>query len=171
MKTHTLFIDRDIKKALSELKDVQELDKILLSGTLYTARDKAHKRLCELLKAGKDLPFELQDTALYYCGPSPKAPGKACGAIGPTTSSRMDAYTPLLLENGLSLMIGKGERSQAVQEAIAKHQAMYLVCIGGAAALLSKHVQSCEIFTWQELGTEAIYRLEVKDFPTYLRYL
>ncbi len=144
------------------------LDKVLLSGTIYTARDKAHKKLVALIEAGKSLPFDLGSSGIYYCGPSPAAPDKICGAIGPTTSQRMDIYTPKLLERGLKLMIGKGERSIEVQQAIKAHTAVYLVTIGGAAALLAQYVQSCAVFYWPELGAEAIYRLEVKDFPCYV---
>jgi fumarate hydratase subunit beta len=143
-------------------------DKVLLSGTLYTARDKAHRRLVDLIRQGKPLPFKLPETAIFYCGPSPIPPGKVCGAIGPTTSSRMDAYTPILLEHGLRIMIGKGERSPEAQAAIKQHSALYLVATGGVAAYLSTHVTKFELFLWPELGAEAIYKMEVADFPCYV---
>lgn len=164
MKTHrlTLPLSTETIAALSPN------DKVLLSGTLYTARDKAHRRLVELILNGKPLPFPLAETAIFYCGPSPIPPGKVCGAIGPTTSSRMDAYTPILLEHGLKVIIGKGERSPSVRAAIKQHQALYLVATGGVAACLSMHVTSFELFLWPEFGAEAIYKMEVVDFPCYV---
>lgn len=166
MKTHklTLPLSHEIIASLSPG------DKVLLSGTLYTARDKAHRRLVELIQDDKPLPFSLAETAIFYCGPSLIPPGKVCGAIGPTTSSRMDAYTPTLLEHGLKVMIGKGERSHLVQAAIKQHQALYLVATGGVAAYLSTHVTRFELFLWPELGAEAIYKMEVVDLPCYVSY-
>jgi len=143
-------------------------DKVLLSGVLYTARDAAHQRLIELLDCGKPLPIELNQAAILYAGPTPAKPGAVCGAIGPTTSARMDKFTPRLLENGVKVLIGKGERSAEAQNAIRQHQAVYLVAVGGAAALLSKCVQSCEVVAFVDLGAEAVYRLEVQDFPCYV---
>ncbi len=134
-------------------------------------RDKAHKRLVEMINSGDPLPFDLNGSAIYYCGPAPCPPGKICGSIGPTTSSRMDIYTPALLDLGLKVMIGKGERNSTVIEAIKKHKALYLVTIGGAAALLAQSVISFEVFAWEDLGTEAIYKLVVKDFPAYVKEL
>ncbi|HOD59258.1 MAG TPA: FumA C-terminus/TtdB family hydratase beta subunit [Candidatus Syntrophosphaera sp.] len=151
-----------------EIKMFTIRDKLLISGVLYTARDQAHLRLTQLIKEGKPLPFNLADSALFYCGPAPTPPGKVCGAIGPTTSARMDKYTPLLLENGLKVMIGKGERSRVVTEAIHKYNALYLICVGGISALLVQSIVSCETFCWKELGAEAIYRMEVKNFPCYV---
>ncbi len=167
MKTHRI----KLPISPADYQNLRPLDKVLISGTLYTARDKAHKRLYSILEANEALPFELDSAAIYYCGPSPAAPDRICGAIGPTTSQRMDIYTPRLLERGLKLMIGKGERSEAVKTAIKAHQAVYLVAIGGAAALLAQFVQKCEIFCWPELGAEAIYKLEVSDFPCYVKDL
>lgn len=164
MNTHKLTLPLNSETILS----LSPGDKVLLSGTLYTARDKAHRRLVELIQQDKPLPLPLSDTAIFYCGPSPIPPGKVCGAIGPTTSSRMDAYTPTLLEHGLKVMIGKGERSYSVQAAIKQHQALYLVATGGVAAYLSKHVTKFELFLWPELGAEAIYKMEVVDFPCYV---
>jgi fumarate hydratase subunit beta len=146
-------------------------DKVLLSGVLYTARDAAHKRMIEYLNAGKELPFELKDAAIFYAGPTPTKPGAICGAIGPTTSTRMDKYTPQLLEAGVKVLIGKGGRSEEVVASIHANQAVYFVAIGGAAALLSKTIISCETIAWQDLGTEAIHRLVVKDFPCYVSNL
>ncbi|MDP2172328.1 MAG: FumA C-terminus/TtdB family hydratase beta subunit [Candidatus Cloacimonadaceae bacterium] len=147
---------------------IKPRDKIYLSGFIYTARDKAHQRLIDIIDKGEPLPFDLSDTAIFYCGPSPTPPGKICGVIGPTTSARMDKYTIPLLEKGLKVMIGKGERSREVQNSIHEHGALYLICVGGAAALLSKCIVSCETFLWAELGTEAVYRMQVLDLPCYV---
>lgn len=147
---------------------LQAGDKVLVSGELFTARDKAHQRMVSLLQRGEPLPFDLSSVALFYCGPSPVPQGKVCGAIGPTTSSRMDAFTPYLLEHGLKLMIGKGDRSPHVMEAIACHNALYLNTVGGVSAVLAETVQSFDLFAWEEFGAEAIYRMVVKDFPCYV---
>lgn len=143
-------------------------DKILLSGVIYTARDQAHKLLADIINRRETLPLELSNTALFYCGPSPTPPGKICGAIGPTTSARMDAYTPLLLEHGLRVMIGKGPRGLEVEIAIQEQGALYLVCVGGISAVLSRCVVSCETYLWPQLGAEAVYRLAVQDLPCYV---
>lgn len=143
-------------------------DKVLLSGMVYTARDAAHKKLIALVEEGSLLPIDLSNNAIFYCGPSPTPSGKVCGAIGPTTSSRMDIYTIPLLELGLKVMIGKGERSIEVYRAIQEHKAVYLSCLGGVSALLSQSIVSCETFLWPELGAEAIHRLIVKDLPAYV---
>lgn len=140
-------------------------DRVFLSGTIYTARDAAHKKLFELLDNKKDLPFNLTGQVIYYVGPSPAKPGRIIGSAGPTTSGRMDPYTPCLLANGLKGMIGKGKRSQEVREAIKKHQAVYFAAIGGAAALISKCITKVEIIAYPELGTEAIHKLEVNKLP------
>lgn len=140
-------------------------DLVYLSGVLYTARDAAHQRIVAQLEAGQPLPFDLAYQALFYVGPSPTPPGKIIGSCGPTTSSRMDGYTPLLLEKGLKLMIGKGPRSLEVVKAIQRHQAAYLVAIGGAAALLAQCVKKAELLAYPDLGPEAIYRLEVEKMP------
>jgi fumarate hydratase subunit beta len=149
-------------QTLSSLKPGENY---LLSGEIFTARDQAHKRMLELLESGETLPFDLRTASIFYCGPSPTPPGKICGSVGPTTSSRMDPYTPLLIECGLRVMIGKGERSTSVQKAIREYEAVYLVCSGGVAALLSRCIVSCETYAWPELGAEAVYRLVVKDLP------
>jgi len=140
----------------------------LLTGCLFTARDVAHKRMVDILKRGEKLPLNLAETTLFYCGPSPARPGNICGAIGPTTSSRMDIYTPLLIQNGLRVMIGKGERSIEVQKAIMDFGAIYFVMPGGISAYLSQFIVSCETFLWQELGPEAIHKLWVQDIPVYV---
>jgi fumarate hydratase subunit beta len=140
-------------------------DSISLSGVIYTARDAAHKRLVEALKNGQPLPFDIRGQTIYYMGPTPARPGRIIGSCGPTTSGRMDAFTPSLLANGLGAMIGKGERSAEVKEAIKKQRAVYFVAYGGAGALLAKTVRRVEIVAFPELGAEAILRLEVEDFP------
>ncbi|MDD4805864.1 MAG: FumA C-terminus/TtdB family hydratase beta subunit [Candidatus Cloacimonetes bacterium] len=151
-----------------QISELEIGDKVLLSGVIYTARDQAHKRMLSLLNEGKELGFDLSVTAIFYCGPSPKAEGQVCGAIGPTTSSRMDKLTLPLLEAGLKVMIGKGERSSEVNEAIHEHGAVYLTAIGGVSAVLSRCIVSCETFLWPELGAEAIYRLSVRELPCYV---
>ena len=140
-------------------------DTVLLSGTVYTARDAAHKRLMERLDAGEDLPFELAGSAIYYVGPTPERPGEVIGSAGPTTSGRMDAYSPRLLDLGQSIMIGKGGRNQAVQEAVVRNGGVYLAALGGAGALMAASVEELEVICWEDLGCEAVRRLQVKDFP------
>ncbi len=149
-------------------EDVEKLkigDKVLLNGIIYTARDAAHKRLVETLKRGEELPFNPDGQIIYYVGPAPARPGKVIGPAGPTTSSRMDPYAIYLMEAGVKGMIGKGSRGQKVKEAIKKHKAVYFAAIGGAAALLSEHIKKAEVIAYEELGTEAIRKLEVEDFP------
>jgi len=146
-------------------------ERVLLSGIVYTARDQAHKRLVEELeRAGKenrkpDLPFFLEGQVIYYAGPAPSRPGMVIGPAGPTTSCRMDPYTPVLLERGLKGTIGKGKRGKDVIEAMKRYKAVYFVAVGGAAVLLSKKIKKAEIVAYEDLGPEAIYRLEVEDFP------
>lgn len=139
--------------------------KVLITGVLYTARDAAHRRLVDSLASGDELPFNLKGQTLYYMGPSPARPGQVIGSAGPTTSGRMDSYTPPLLAAGLRAMIGKGGRSVEVIEAIKKHKAIYFATIGGAGALLAKAVKKAELIAYEDLGAEAILRLEVSDFP------
>ena len=139
-------------------------DTVLLSGLVYTGRDAAHKRMVSALEAGRPLPFPLKGAVIYYVGPAPAAEGQAVGAAGPTTSYRMDAYAPLLIGNGLRGMIGKGDRSQAVIDAMMKHQCVYFAAVGGAAALLSKHIVSSHVIAYDDLGTEAVHEFELKDF-------
>lgn len=140
-------------------------DYVYLSGTIYTARDAAHKRMYEALQEKGELPFELQNNVIYYMGPSPAREGRPIGSAGPTTASRMDKYAPALLELGLRGMIGKGKRSAAVVDAIIHNQAVYFAAVGGAGALLSRSIISSETIAYDDLGTEAIRRLEVRDFP------
>jgi fumarate hydratase subunit beta len=140
-------------------------DNVLISGTIYTGRDAAHKRLIELLEQGKALPIDVKDSIIYYVGPAPAQPGKVIGSAGPTTSYRMDAYTPALLDLGLKGMIGKGKRSPEVIEAMKRNGAVYFGAIGGAGALLAKCVKQAEIVAYEDLGAEAIRRLEVENLP------
>ncbi|MGB0387715.1 MAG: Fe-S-containing hydro-lyase [Ardenticatenaceae bacterium] len=140
-------------------------EQVLLSGTVYTARDAAHKRLIATLEAGEPLPVSLEGQVIYYVGPAPARPGDVIGPAGPTTASRVDLYTPPLLAQGLKGMIGKGKRGTAVRQALVAHTAVYLVTVGGAAALVADCIKKVELVAYQELGTEAIRRLEVLDFP------
>lgn len=149
-------------KIVSELKAG---DYVYLTGTVYTARDAAHKRLYEALQRGEDIPLELQNNIIYYLGPSPAREGQVIGSAGPTTSSRMDKYTPLLLEKGLKGMIGKGKRSDEVIKSMHKNHAVYFAAIGGAGALLSKCIKKSEVIAYEDLGTEAIRKLEVENLP------
>jgi len=148
-----------------EVEKLKRGDRVLISGVVYTGRDAAHKRLIDLLKAGKDLPFDIRGQIIYYVGPAPAKPGQILGSAGPTTSYRMDAYSPALIEKGLKGMIGKGMRSEAVKEAMKKYKAVYFAATGGAGALLAKRVKKVEIVAYEDLGPEAIRRLEVEDFP------
>lgn len=148
--------------------DIESLhagDRVILSGTLYTARDAAHARLAALLRDGRPLPFAAEGQIIYYVGPTPPRPGDPIGAAGPTTSGRMDPYTPALLAAGIKGLIGKGSRSAEVRDALIKHKAVYFAATGGAGALLSRRVKSAEIVAWEDLGTEAVRRLVVEDFP------
>ena len=140
-------------------------DRVLITGVIYTGRDMAHKFLVEGHKKGEKLPFDLTGQILYYTGPTPAPPGKPIGSAGPTTSYRMDKYTPYLLDLGLKGMIGKGPRGQEVKDAIRKHKAVYFAAIGGAGALISKAIRKADVIAYPELGTEAVMRLEVEDFP------
>ena len=140
-------------------------DSLLLSGVLYTARDAAHKRLVEMIHEHKPLPFDLQDACIYYVGPTPTPPYAVVGSAGPTTSMRMDTYAPLLYDLGVSATIGKGYRTKAVTEAIIRNHACYLICIGGAGALLSQSIKKATCIAFDDLGAEAIYRYEVENFP------
>jgi fumarate hydratase subunit beta len=148
-----------------EVEKLERGDRVLISGVVYTGRDAAHKRLIDLLKAGKDLPFDIRGQIIYYVGPAPAKPGQILGSAGPTTSYRMDAYSPTLIEKGLKGMIGKGMRSEAVKEAMKKYKAVYFAATGGAGALLAKRVKKAEIVAYEDLGPEAIRRLEVEDLP------
>ena len=156
-----------IKTPLTQ-EDARKLragDSCLISGVIYTARDAAHKRLCELAAEGKELPLDVKDAIIYFVGPTPAKPGQAIGSAGPTTSYRMDAYSPTLISLGQTGMIGKGKRGQEVIEAMKKHGAVYFGAIGGCGALLGKCIKKAEIVAYPDLGAEAIRRLEVEDFP------
>lgn len=147
------------------LQDLKAGDNVLLNGVIYVARDAAHKRMVAALEEGQDLPFALQGHTVYFMGPSPAKPGQAIGSAGPTTSGRMDTYSPRLMAVGLKGMIGKGNRSQAVKDAMKKYRAVYFAAIGGAGALISKCIKKAEVIAYDELGAEAVRRLEVEDFP------
>ncbi|MCD7750945.1 MAG: Fe-S-containing hydro-lyase [Lachnospiraceae bacterium] len=148
-----------------EAVSLQAGDYVYLTGTLYTARDAAHARMAQALAEGKELPFNIEGNLIYYMGPSPAREGRPIGSAGPTTASRMDRYTPQLLDLGLGGMIGKGKRSQAVIDAIVRNGSVYFAAVGGAGALLSKAIKSSEVMAYDDLGTEAIRRLWVEDFP------
>ncbi len=149
-------------------EDVAQLrigDKVLITGYIYTARDAAHKRLVELIEKNEPLPFDIKGQIMYYVGPAPAKPGYVIGSAGPTTSYRMDPYTPQLLKLGLKGMIGKGQRGEAVKEAMKKYKAVYFEAVGGAGALLARRIKSVEIIAYEDLGPEAIRKLYVEDFP------
>lgn len=148
-----------------EIDTLKAGDYVYISGIIYTARDAAHKRMYESLEKGEKLPFDVTDNVIYYMGPSPAREGRPIGSAGPTTASRMDKYAPKLMDLGLKGMIGKGKRSQAVKESIVRNQGVYLAAVGGAGALLSKSIQSSEVIAYDDLGTEAIRKLEVENFP------
>lgn len=148
-----------------DVKNLHAGDYVYLTGTIYTARDAAHKRMYEALAEGRELPVDMQNNVIYYMGPSPAREGRAIGSAGPTTASRMDKYAPALLDLGLKGMIGKGKRSQEVKDAIVRNGAVYFAAVGGAGALLSRSITSSEVIAYEDLGTEAIRKLTVKDFP------
>lgn len=158
---------KSIRLALTEktIKDLRAGDNVLMTGVMYVGRDAAHKRIVEALDQKKPLPFDLKGQTIYFMGPSPAKPGQVIGSAGPTTSGRMDAYSPRLMAEGLKGMIGKGMRSKAVKDAIKEHGAVYFAAIGGAGALISKAIKKSEIIAYEELGAEAVLRLEVEDFP------
>lgn len=147
------------------VKELKAGDKVLISGTIYTARDAGHKKMVEQIKNGESLPFDLKDAIIYYVGPSPEKPGQVIGSAGPTTSYRMDAYAPTLLDLGLRGMIGKGDRSQAVIDSMKKNTCVYFAAVGGAAALIANTIHKNEVIAYGELGTESLKKLEVTDFP------
>lgn len=149
----------------ADLAALRAGDTVLLSGTVYTARDAAHKRMIEALDAGQPLPFDLEGSAIYYVGPTPERPGQVIGSAGPTTSGRMDAYSPRLLALGNRVMIGKGKRSAAVKDAVVQHGAVYLAALGGAGALMAQSVTALEVIAWPDLGCEAVRRLTVHRMP------
>ena len=147
------------------VKELKAGNYVYLTGTIYTARDAAHKRMYEAIQNGETLPFDIEGNVIYYMGPSPAREGRPIGSAGPTTASRMDKYTPALLELGMRGMIGKGRRTEAVRESMMKNQAVYFAAVGGAGALLSKSILQAEVIAYEDLGTEAIRKLEIKDFP------
>lgn len=153
---------RDIAEVAPTLKAGQ---RILLSGTVYTSRDAAHKRIKELLDNGEDIPYPLENASVYYAGPTPTPPGMAIGSCGPTTSSRMDKFAPEFMDRGLKCMIGKGKRSDEVIEAIKRNKGVYLCAIGGAGALAARCIKSCEVIAFEDLGCESVKKLEFEDFP------
>lgn len=152
------------------IKTLRAGDDVLLSGTVYAARDQAHKRLCALIEEGTPLPFDLTGQAIYYVGPTPARPGRIIGAAGPTTASRMDAFTTALLARGLKATIGKGHRGPDVQKAIVQYEAVHFAALGGGGALLSQYIVANELVAWDDLGAEALRRLEFKDFPLIVAY-
>jgi len=159
-----------VKKISAPLTDsvVESLragDEVMITGTIYTGRDAAHKRMVELLSKGEQLPFDLKGQIIYYAGPTPTRPGEIVGSVGPTTSGRMDPYAPILIAHGLKGMIGKGQRTQPVVDAMKKHKAVYFAAVGGAGALIARAVKSNKTVAYEELGPEAVRMLEVVDFP------
>lgn len=160
-------MDKKITAPISseEAKELRAGDYVYITGTIYTARDAAHKRMYEALKNGKELPMDMKNNIIYYMGPSPAREGRPIGSAGPTTASRMDKYAPDLLDLGLKGMIGKGKRSQAVKDAIVRNGSVYFAAVGGAGAILSKCIKSSEVIAYDDLGTEAIRKLYVEDFP------
>ena len=160
-------MDKHITTPITEevTKDLKSGDYVYITGTIYVARDAAHKRMIEALQRGEELPIDIKDSTIYYMGPSPAREGRPIGSAGPTTASRMDKYAPQLLDLGLLGMIGKGRRSSAVKDAIVRNHAVYFVAVGGAGALLSKCITKSEIVCYEDLGAEAIRKIEIKDFP------
>ncbi len=154
----------------AEIMKLRAGDAVQISGIVYTGRDAAHKRLCELLEKGEKLPIDVKGASIYYVGPTPAKPGRAIGSAGPTSSYRMDAYSEPLLKEGLKIMIGKGPRSDEFKKMLPEYKAVYLSAIGGAAASISESVKSCEVVTYEDLGAEAIHRLEVEDFYAIVTY-
>ena len=153
-----------------EIQSLNIGDEVLLTGSIYTARDAAHKRLCQLIAENKPLPFDLKDATIYYVGATPKKPGMVIGSAGPTSSYRMDPYMEPLLKAGLKITIGKGSRSEEVKDLLATYQALYLTAVGGAGVIINEAIKSCELIAYKELESEAIYKLEVVDFPAYVTY-
>ncbi len=161
----TEYIELKTPISNSTIEKLKAGDKVRISGVLYTARDAAHKRLIEMVEAGNNLPFDVKGQLLYYVGPTPAKPGQVIGSAGPTTSYRMDTYAPTLIKMGLKGTIGKGGRSKEVQEAMKQYKAVYFAAVGGAAALIAKTIKKVEIIAFDDLGTEAIRKMEVENFP------
>ncbi|MDY0074832.1 MAG: Fe-S-containing hydro-lyase [Acholeplasmataceae bacterium] len=153
-----------------DIKNMKAGEIVYISGTIYTGRDAAHKRMVEALNEGKPLPFDVHGQVIYYVGPTPAKPGRPIGSCGPTSSYRMDKYSPFLMKEGLKVMIGKGDRSDEFIQTMIKEKAVYLQAVGGAGALLSRKVKTSEVIGYHDLGAEAIYRLEVEDFPAIVTY-
>ena len=151
-----------------DIKNLKAGEMVYITGDVYTGRDAAHKRLFDMLSAGEEMPFDFEGQAIYYAGPCPNKPGQVIGSVGPTTSGRMDAYSPKLIENGLKYMIGKGKRNSAVVEAVKNNGGVYFSAIGGAAALMSKCVKSAQLVAFEDLGTEAIRKLYVEELPVII---
>ena len=166
-KTRRIVMNRQLQVPFSkeEAKTLKAGDYVYLTGTIYTARDAAHKRMQEAMDRGEELPVSIEGNIIYYMGPSPAREGRPIGSAGPTTSSRMDKYAPALLDMGLGAMIGKGKRSQAVKDAIVRNGSVYFAAVGGAGAILSQRILSSEVIAYEDLGTEAIRKLEIRDFP------
>ncbi len=152
----------------AELNDLRAGDRVSLSGTIFTARDAAHRRMTEAIKAGQEPPFSLPGSVIFYVGPAPAPAGRVVGSAGPTTSGRMDPYTPLLLQNGVKGLIGKGKRSEMVKKALKRYRSVYFTATGGAGALLSQCIKAAEVIAYEDLGPEAVHRLEVVDFPLFV---
>ncbi len=161
IKLQTPLTDEDVMK-------LKAGDVVSVSGVIYTGRDAAHKRLVECLDRNEPMPIDVKGQIMYYVGPAPAKPGKPIGSCGPTTSYRMDPYTPTMLEQGMKAMLGKGPRSKEVVDAMIKHKGVYLAAIGGAAAVIAKAVKSCEVITYEDLGAEAIHKLEVEDLVCFV---
>jgi fumarate hydratase subunit beta len=155
----------NLQDLILNIKDIKVGQKILVSGNIYTARDVAHKRILDILNKGEELPIDLKNSVIYYCGPTPTRPGEAVGSCGPTTSSRMDVYTPRILKEGVKVLIGKGDRSESVVKSLKENNAVYLAATGGVGALISKRVKKSELLVFEDLEPEAIYRFEVEDMP------
>lgn len=162
----------ELKSPVSEdaVRSLRAGDTVKISGVIYTGRDAAHKRLCELLQKNEELPIDVRGASIYYVGPAPARPGRVIGSAGPTSSYRMDPYSEPLLQQGLKIMIGKGPRSEELKSLLTKHGAVYMSAIGGAAAAISESIKKCELVAYEDLGAEAIYRLEVEDFYAIVTY-
>jgi len=154
----------------TDARSLRAGDEVLLTGVIYTARDMAHRRLCRAIDAGDRLPFKLEGAVIYFVGPTPAPPGRVIGAAGPTTSSRMDPFSPKLLANGLRAMVGKGYRDKRVADALQEYGAVHLAAVGGAGALLSKHIVDAQVIAYEDLGAEAVRKLQVIDFPVIVAY-
>jgi fumarate hydratase subunit beta len=163
-------INLTTEQLISKISELKAGERILLSGTIYTARDAAHARIAEMIARSESLPVDFDNTVLFYCGPSGASPCSPVGACGPTTSSRMDPLTPMMIELGVKAFIGKGDRSRRVKDAMRKNNVLYLAATGGIAALLSTKVKSGKLVAFEDLGPEAIYKLEVKDFPVMVAF-